>query len=182
MIKRICKNCKKTFYVVPSIAKIGKGKFCSRQCVLQYSWGKNHWAWKEGKTKDALGYIRAYKPNHPFSYKNGHILEHRLVMEKKLGRYLKPYEFIHHLNGIKDDNRLENLVLTNKNNHQRDNHPELLAKKIKYARSFRWKGHKNMSREERLAKNRIYSRNWRKNNPEKWKACYTRYNRSKIEK
>jgi transposase-like protein len=73
--------------------------------------------WKGGKIKDATGYVRIYMPDHPFA--NGtYVLEHRLVMEKKLGRYLDKHEVVHHRNGIKHDNRPSNLqVLTRKTHH-----------------------------------------------------------------
>ena len=56
------------------------------------------------------GYALLKVNNHPRAY-NNYILEHIIVMEKFLGRHLEPGENVHHLNGIKDDNRIENLEL-----------------------------------------------------------------------
>ena len=76
--------------------------------------------WKGGKVKHSDGYIRIYKPKHPFKQKEGYIFEHRFVMEQKLGRFLKPKERVHHLNNIRDDNRIENLILfLNESEHQK---------------------------------------------------------------
>lgn len=64
-----------------------------------------------GKYVDDKGYIRVLHPEHPFN-NVGYVYEHRLVMEEFLGRYLQPWETVHHINEIKIDNRLENLFLT----------------------------------------------------------------------
>ena len=72
---------------------------------------KNNSNWKGGKTKYSDGYIVIKDPLHPFSDKNGYVREHRLIVEKSLNRFLDPQEVIHHINGKRDDNRLENLKL-----------------------------------------------------------------------
>ena len=70
--------------------------------------------WKGGK-RMLLGYVRSYKPDHPFHDIDGYVMEHRLVMEEHLGRYLTPKEVVHHINKVKDDNRIENLQLFDSN-------------------------------------------------------------------
>jgi len=64
------------------------------------------------------GYKHILLPNHPCANNKGYVLEHRLVMERQLGRYLLPEEVIHHINHIRDDNRIENLqLMANQSEH-----------------------------------------------------------------
>lgn len=72
--------------------------------------GKNHHAWNGGIAIKE-GYVHRKANDHPFCDARGYVSEHRLVMEKHLGRYLTSTETVHHKNGIKDDNRIENLEL-----------------------------------------------------------------------
>lgn len=73
--------------------------------------------WKGGKRKTGLGYIQVLCSDHPYSTKQGYVMEHRLVMEEHLGRYLEPEEMVHHLNGKRGDNRLENLEASTRSEH-----------------------------------------------------------------
>jgi len=80
---------------------------------------KNCIPWNKGKsncnfkTKNHRGYIMILCPNHPHpSAANGrYCFEHRLVMEKHLGRYLRPEERIHHKDHDKTNNKINNLEL-----------------------------------------------------------------------
>lgn len=84
--------------------------------------------WKGGRKSRPDGYMRVIAPEgHPYPCEMhrdvAYILEHRLVMEQHIGRYLEPGEVVHHLNGNPSDNRIENLVLfANQSEHIRIGH------------------------------------------------------------
>ena len=63
----------------------------------------------ETKRKD--GYVKVFVPDHPHATSDGFVMKHTLVMERELGRLLAPGEVVHHINHIRDDNRIENLEL-----------------------------------------------------------------------
>ena len=68
--------------------------------------------WGGGRYRDnTSGYVWINKPDHPSRNKNGYVLEHRLIMENFIGRYLRSNEFIHHKNKTRDDNKIENLEI-----------------------------------------------------------------------
>ena len=67
-----------------------------------------------GYMVDATGYITLHLPNHPLANKSGTVYEHRLVMSEHIGRYLASHESVHHKNGNRSDNRIENLELWSK--------------------------------------------------------------------
>lgn len=74
--------------------------------------GKNNAMWTGGKYVSPQGYVFIYAPSHPRASANkGYVMEHILVVEKGIGRYLEGPELVHHCNRDKKDNSPSNLVL-----------------------------------------------------------------------
>jgi hypothetical protein len=72
--------------------------------------GSDVWNYRGYKTT-SRGYIYVRRSEHPAANRDGYVLEHRLTVEAILQRYLLSGEQIHHLNFVKADNDIENLVL-----------------------------------------------------------------------
>lgn len=63
------------------------------------------------------GYCMVYLPEHPHAGSNGYVREHRVIMEKHIGRILSRKELVHHKNHIPTDNRIDNLMIMTKSEH-----------------------------------------------------------------
>ena len=127
-MKKICKQCEQEFEKVPSDSVsyfMNRRMFCSKRCAdiaakgkrnspdteLKSLPGSSNPQWKGGRYLTTQGYVSIWVGLHKRQ------LEHRYVMEKHLGRKLTRSDHVHHLNGDKQDNRLENLELVGIKEH-----------------------------------------------------------------
>lgn len=139
-IIKICINCNQQFYrktytcgIQEPFPRFSNRKYCSLYCarhsthhkeILKRNTGRGNKNpnWHGGKKITQDGYISIWTPHHPYANQHGCVPEHRLVMEKKIKRFLKPSEVVHHINEIKNDNRPENLQLFKNTGYHLNHH------------------------------------------------------------
>lgn len=141
MIVKHCEVCGDEFNTYPSKIKQGRGKYCSRKCSdtvtlirpdrligsrTQFVKGQKAHNFRGFRLTRARKNGRLYKqifmPDHPKSSKAGYVREHRLVMEKLLGRYLEDDEIVDHINRFDTlNNHPSNLRVMKKVEHDRMN-------------------------------------------------------------
>lgn len=113
-----CEVCGKELRLKPSQAGI---RYCSKICDgigrTKRPLDREH----NGRPArmDDKGYVMVYQPDHPNKSFSGWQYEHRLVVENVIGRYLRTDEAVHHINGVKHDNRPENLEVLSPAEHSK---------------------------------------------------------------
>lgn len=126
-----CIVCKKERWI--RLSQYKKGEKLS--CMSCSKTGPKNVSWRGGKNKNNKGYIHVWVPkDNPYYLmtkgRRGRILEHRLNMAEHLGRCLERGEVVHHKNGIRHDNRIENLELISckgkHNTHEGQKYQELI--------------------------------------------------------
>lgn len=110
-----CPICHRAFDTFPAWQKRGSGLTCSYACGVKLrgdkTSGSRNGKYKGGRWKRDYGYIAVA------TGKRSYRLEHDLIVERIIGRRLRRGENVHHINGVKDDNREDNLLLLSVGEH-----------------------------------------------------------------
>jgi hypothetical protein len=127
-----CDNCGKILFKHPITGL--PHNFCNRTCLGAYRsknlCGSSSPLWRGGRTLHGAGYIRIrIGRGQPMTDCHGDILEHRYIMSQHLGRILSSNDIVHHLNGDRTDNRIENLFLySSHSEHQKSHATKIIPK------------------------------------------------------
>lgn len=112
----ICAHCGNTFRIKNPY---NTNKYCGNPCRYAHKVGEHGPHWKGGQPVTGNGYVREYCPDHPYADPDGYVLQHRLVVERSIGRVLDPKEQVHHRDQNKQNNELPNLEVLSPKEHNR---------------------------------------------------------------
>lgn len=111
-----CRVCKKDFSIKKSKKNL---RFtCSHSCFgieqARRISGSKNWNWKPPHERVLCG---GYIQKRDKRYRSGYVYMHRWIMQQKIKRRLRPDEQVHHINGNRKDNRIENLQIMTRSEH-----------------------------------------------------------------
>lgn len=98
---------------------------------------------KGGRIVEKSGYVSIWMPRHPNCRTAGYIHEHRYVMSEHIGRPLKKNENVHHINGERSDNRIENLELWTTNQPSGQRVKDKIEWAIEFLNEYGYEIHQN---------------------------------------
>ena len=124
MDRMICKYCGNEFYQYPSRTKQGV-VYCSRKCSGMARSGENNQNFVRGYQLNQWGYKMVY-------HDGKKVYEHRLIIEQAIGRKLLPYEEVHHKDGNKLNNSLDNLEVLPMIEHKKKHRDKKTGKFISH--------------------------------------------------
>ena len=99
-------------------------RFCSLQCLGESQRGDGNPSYSGGRHKLSIGYVVILAPEDPEADSRGYIYEHRYVARQIVGRRLKKSEVVHHIDGDKTNNSIENLMVFPSHSDHMKHHAE----------------------------------------------------------
>lgn len=121
-----CLDCGKPIHAKSTRCGSCATKHSQTWLKYEHASGERHPSWKGGRFHQKSGYVFVMSPSHPRANKGGYVPEHILVWEEAHNHPLPENWIIHHINGIKGDNRPKNLLAMPRQGHS----PSLTVKEV----------------------------------------------------